>query len=163
MCTRFFDGVPFTHGSWWGNIVNRKPPRVAGFFRSNKFKAFYCKNILHPISSWRFILPSSKYLAEFFWKNIHFFFGKKMNIRIQTRTVVTITPSSTFDRQNSSPREFPIYLFLNPEPGGREGMSQEFSIWRDKKTIQHDLANSIWWDKQTQVKKPCPRKRDKGI
>jgi len=35
ICTRFFEGGPLTHGSWWGNIVNRKPPRGGGgFFRS---------------------------------------------------------------------------------------------------------------------------------
>jgi len=26
----FFEGGPLTHGSWWGNIVNRKPPRGGG-------------------------------------------------------------------------------------------------------------------------------------
>jgi len=26
----FFEGGPFTHGSWWGNIVNRNPPRGEG-------------------------------------------------------------------------------------------------------------------------------------
>ena len=26
ICTRFYEGVPLIHGSWWGNIVNRKPP-----------------------------------------------------------------------------------------------------------------------------------------
>jgi len=30
ICTRFFEGGPLTHGSWWGNIVNRKPPRGGG-------------------------------------------------------------------------------------------------------------------------------------
>jgi len=25
-----FEGGPLTHGSWWGNIVNRKPPRGGG-------------------------------------------------------------------------------------------------------------------------------------
>ena len=24
-------GGPLTHGSWWGNVVNRKPPRGGGF------------------------------------------------------------------------------------------------------------------------------------
>jgi len=28
-----FEGGPLTHGSWWRNIVNRKPPRGGGFFR----------------------------------------------------------------------------------------------------------------------------------
>ena len=28
--TRCFVGGPLTHGSWWGNIVNRKPPRGGG-------------------------------------------------------------------------------------------------------------------------------------
>jgi len=27
----FFEGGPFTHGSCWGKIVNRKPPRGGGF------------------------------------------------------------------------------------------------------------------------------------
>jgi len=27
---KFFEGGPLTHGSWWGNIVNRKPPRGGG-------------------------------------------------------------------------------------------------------------------------------------
>jgi len=31
ICTRCFEGGPLTHGSWWGNIVNRKPPRGVGF------------------------------------------------------------------------------------------------------------------------------------
>ena len=31
ICTRFFEGGPLTHGSWWGNIENRKPPRGDGF------------------------------------------------------------------------------------------------------------------------------------
>jgi len=26
-----FEGCPLTHVSWWGNIVNRKPPRGGGF------------------------------------------------------------------------------------------------------------------------------------
>ena len=30
MCTRFLEGGPLTHGSWWGNIVNRKPPPGGG-------------------------------------------------------------------------------------------------------------------------------------
>ena len=29
-CYTFFEGGPLTHGSWWGNIVNRKPPRGGG-------------------------------------------------------------------------------------------------------------------------------------
>jgi len=32
---RFFEGGPLTHGSWWGNIVNRKPPRGGGFLSIN--------------------------------------------------------------------------------------------------------------------------------
>jgi len=31
---KFFEGGPLTHGSWWGNIVNRKAPRGGGFFQS---------------------------------------------------------------------------------------------------------------------------------
>jgi len=31
LCTRCFEGGPLTHGSWWGNIVNKKPPRGGGF------------------------------------------------------------------------------------------------------------------------------------
>jgi len=30
ICTRFFEGGPLTHGSWWGNIVDRTPPRGGG-------------------------------------------------------------------------------------------------------------------------------------
>jgi len=30
ICTKFFEGGPLTHGSWWVNIVNRKPPRRGG-------------------------------------------------------------------------------------------------------------------------------------
>ena len=30
ICTRCFVGFPLTHGSWWGNIVNRKSPRGGG-------------------------------------------------------------------------------------------------------------------------------------
>ena len=31
----FLEGDPLTHGSWWGNIVNRKPPRGGGFLLIN--------------------------------------------------------------------------------------------------------------------------------
>jgi len=33
-----FEGGPLTHGSWWGNIVNRNPPRGGGVFSINIFK-----------------------------------------------------------------------------------------------------------------------------
>jgi len=32
---QFFEGSPLTHGSWWGNIVNRKPPRRGGVLSIN--------------------------------------------------------------------------------------------------------------------------------
>jgi len=35
ICTRFFEGGPLTHGSCWGNIVNRKPPSGGGFLSIN--------------------------------------------------------------------------------------------------------------------------------
>jgi len=35
ICTRFFEVVPLTHSSWWGNIVNRKPPQGRGFLSIN--------------------------------------------------------------------------------------------------------------------------------
>ena len=31
---KFFEEGPLTHGSWWGTIVNRKPPPGGGFFPS---------------------------------------------------------------------------------------------------------------------------------
>ena len=31
ICTKFFEGGPLTHGSWRGNLVNRKPPWEGGF------------------------------------------------------------------------------------------------------------------------------------
>jgi len=31
ICTRCFEGGPLTHGSWWGNIVNRKPSQGGEF------------------------------------------------------------------------------------------------------------------------------------
>ena len=37
---KFFEGGPLTHGSWWGNIVNRKPPRGGGV----SFDQIYQKN-----------------------------------------------------------------------------------------------------------------------
>ena len=35
ICIRFFEGDPLPHGSWWGKIVNRKPPRGGRFFSIN--------------------------------------------------------------------------------------------------------------------------------
>jgi len=32
---KFFEEGPLTHGSWWGNIVNRKPPRGGGVLSIN--------------------------------------------------------------------------------------------------------------------------------
>jgi len=43
---RCFEGGPLTHGSWWGNIVHRKPPREGGFFRSNwSIKLLNCMSL----------------------------------------------------------------------------------------------------------------------
>ena len=38
-----FEGGPLAHGSWWGNIVNTKPRRGGGFFRSKKT----VENLMH--------------------------------------------------------------------------------------------------------------------
>ena len=34
ICTRCVEAGPLAHGSWWGNIINRKTPPGRGFFRS---------------------------------------------------------------------------------------------------------------------------------
>jgi len=47
ICTRFFEGGPLTQGSWWGNIVNRKPSRGGGgFFRSTCNTTYSCVILL---------------------------------------------------------------------------------------------------------------------
>jgi len=40
ICTRSFEGGPLTHGSWWGTIVNRKPPRGGAFLSIRLFVCF---------------------------------------------------------------------------------------------------------------------------
>jgi len=60
-CTKCFEGAPLTHGSWWGNIINRQPPWGGGvsFDQSCRdrgprllFDCFFCccrsrKSLLH--------------------------------------------------------------------------------------------------------------------
>jgi len=55
ICTRCFEGGPLTHGSWWGNIINRKLPQGGGLFRSTyhteKYHTYTLKIVISNISS----------------------------------------------------------------------------------------------------------------
>jgi len=60
ICTKFFKGGPLTHGSWWGNIVNRKPPRSGGFLSINVYKyIILCENLCFNVKIYVFM---SQYL-----------------------------------------------------------------------------------------------------
>jgi len=52
---KFFEGGPLTHGSWWGNTVNRKPPRGVWFLSINLSSLFACllqSKEMRPLDKW---------------------------------------------------------------------------------------------------------------
>jgi len=49
---KFFEGCPLTHGSWWGNIVNRKPLRGGGFLSIRVSRGWF--------DSWHCDIPKKK-------------------------------------------------------------------------------------------------------